>query len=84
MQLITDSSSLVLYGQTFFLLNKFGWQKKSLATVYYFIFICLQMLLLATFFPASDTADVEPNDDIVTVSCMYVCYTGAHVIANVN
>ena len=29
------------------------------------------MLLLATFFPASDTADVEPNDDIVTVSCTY-------------
>ena len=31
----------------------------------------LQMLLLATFFPASETADVEPianDDDIVTVS----------------
>ena len=26
------------------------------------------MLLLATFFPASETGDAEPNDDIVTVS----------------
>ena len=31
------------------------------------------MLLLATFFPASETADDvnEPNDDIVTVSCTH-------------
>lgn len=34
-------------------------------------YIVLQMLLLATFFPATETADVEPNDDIVTVSHTY-------------